>query len=81
MLSVLRIEGRRGTLRYDASIDRPVVQFARGGYSEGLHCGQPITLVRTGTVYETRLELDEDGWYYADTYGLRCELEDLVYLP
>lgn len=81
MLSALKIEGRRGALLYDPSIDRPVVQFARGGFSEGLHCGQLITLVRDKEVYKTRLELDEDGWYYADTHGLRCEWEDLVYLP
>lgn len=81
MLTGLRIDGRRGRLVYDPVADRPLVAFARGGYSGELNCGQPITLVRDGEIYETRLALDEDGWYYPETNGLRAQFNDLVYLP
>lgn len=81
MMSGMCIDGQRGRLVYDPAADRPLVAFARGGYSGELNCGQPITLVRGGTIYETRLELDEDGWYYPGTNGLRAQMDDLVYLP
>lgn len=72
--------GARGTLLYDHSIDRPVVVFARGGYSAGLPCGQALSVLRDGQIIQTRLELDPDGaWYYAGT-TLRPQSGDTVYL-
>lgn len=72
---------KRGTLLFDPNIQRPVVRFADGAYSEPLACGDTLYLERQGGKTAVRLELDaDDCWYYAGLpYKRLARLGDKVF--